>query len=96
MNSPRYGPPSPRHLRPPMMHARSPFPPPRQTREQPPSEPPFIPMAYRQPFQRPNPLLSAFRTNDGAFDYNKLMAVIDQTVKVAQQVSPLFNAFRKK
>ncbi|WP_289485221.1 YppG family protein [Fictibacillus enclensis] len=97
VNFPRYGPPSPMRQRS-AMQARHPFPPPRQTREQqpPPSEPPFIPMAYRQPFPRPNPLISAFRTNDGNFDYNKLMAVIDQTVKVAQQVSPLFTAFRKK
>lgn len=96
MNFPRYGPPSPKRSRPPMHAQRHPFPPPRHTREQPPSEPPFIPMAYRQPFQRPNPFLSAFRTNDGAFDYNKLMAVIDQTVRVAQQVTPLFSVFKKK
>ncbi|EIT84582.1 hypothetical protein A374_14680 [Fictibacillus macauensis ZFHKF-1] len=59
-------------------------------------EQPFIPMSVRQPFQRPNPLLSSFRGNDGSIDYNKVMGLVDQTMKIAQQFSPLLDLFKKK
>ncbi|MDR7072004.1 YppG family protein [Fictibacillus barbaricus] len=52
------------------------------------------PMPFQQPF--PRPFLHSFRTQEGSLDYNKIFSVIDQSVKVAQQISPIFSAFKKK
>jgi YppG-like protein len=53
-----------------------------------------MPVPFQQPF--PRPFLHSFRTQEGSLDYNKIFAVIDQSVKVAQQISPIFSAFKKK
>lgn len=53
-----------------------------------------MPVPIQQPF--PRPFLHSFRTQEGSLDYNKIFAVIDQSVKVAQQISPIFSAFKKK
>jgi hypothetical protein len=55
--------------------------------------PGFRQMPFPQP---PRPFLHSFRTQEGTLDYNKIFSVIDQSVKVAQQISPLFSAFKKK
>ncbi|WNB90619.1 YppG family protein [Bacillus sp. NEB1478] len=52
------------------------------------------PVPFQQPF--PRPFLHSFRTQEGSLDYNKIFSVIDQSVKVAQQISPIFSAFKKK
>ncbi|MED1862847.1 YppG family protein [Fictibacillus nanhaiensis] len=49
---------------------------------------------FHQPI--PRPFLHSFRTQEGSLDYNKIFSVIDQSVKVAQQISPIFSAFKKK
>jgi YppG-like protein len=54
-----------------------------------------MPAPFQQPFP-PRPFLHSFRTQEGSLDYNKIFAVIDQSVKVAQQISPIFSAFKKK
>jgi len=53
-----------------------------------------MPVPIQQPY--PRPFLHSFRTQEGSLDYNKIFAVIDQSVKVAQQISPIFSAFKKK
>ncbi|MET3728981.1 hypothetical protein ABID52_002562 [Fictibacillus halophilus] len=53
-----------------------------------------MPAPFQQPM--PRPFLHSFRTQEGSLDYNKIFAVIDQSVKVAQQISPIFSAFKKK
>ncbi|SDY79290.1 YppG-like protein [Evansella caseinilytica] len=43
-----------------------------------------------QPAQRPaSSILSAFKTKDGKFDFNKASTTIDQVVKVGNQISPI-------
>jgi YppG-like protein len=54
-----------------------------------------MPVPFQQPYP-PRPFLHSFRTQEGSLDYNKIFAVIDQSVKVAQQISPIFSAFKKK
>ncbi|MGC4375385.1 YppG family protein [Fictibacillus sp. Mic-4] len=58
-----------------------------------------IPMRFRgegfNPYVRQS-FLDNFRTREGTIDYNKMIAVIDQTMKVAQRVSPLLSIFKKK
>ncbi|MBY6036337.1 YppG family protein [Fictibacillus nanhaiensis] len=54
-----------------------------------------MPIPFQQP-PYPRPFLHSFRTQEGSLDYNKIFAVIDQSVKVAQQISPIFSAFKKK
>jgi hypothetical protein len=54
-----------------------------------------MPAPFHQPLP-PRPFLHSFRTQEGSLDYNKIFAVIDQSVKVAQQISPIFSAFKKK
>jgi hypothetical protein len=55
-----------------------------------------MPAPYQHPFPPRPPFLHSFRTQEGSLDYNKIFAVIDQSVKVAQQISPIFSAFKKK
>ncbi|MFC7371787.1 YppG family protein [Fictibacillus iocasae] len=63
--------------------------PPMHNMRQAPFQPP-MPGAF------PRPFMHSFRTKEGTLDYNKIFSVIDQTVKVAQQISPLFSVFKKK
>ncbi|PYZ97803.1 hypothetical protein CR205_04200 [Alteribacter lacisalsi] len=50
----------------------------------------YYPGYYPGQQQKNGGLLAAFQTKDGKFDYNKAFVTVDQVMKTASQIGPLF------